>query len=97
MKKQSEYECPRCSSSIIAVADIDAQISFKISKSGKLTKPRISNSFQTDGRCGVRCSECDWSLHAHDMDEGNVLLGIAGSALEQQDQIKELSAKRIKS
>lgn len=96
MNKQSKYACPKCGSSIKAIADIDAQISFEISKSGKLTKRLIKNSFQTDGRCGVECSKCDWKLHAHDMSVDSEFLDIADSALAQQAQIYELSPKREK-
>lgn len=36
--KKSGFECPECGSAIKAWADVDAQMSFVTSKSGKLTK-----------------------------------------------------------
>ncbi|GAB3478334.1 hypothetical protein [Marinomonas epiphytica] len=64
-----------------------------ISKSGKLTKQAITNVLQSDGRCGVECSECDWALNADDMGDKSPFKKLAESAFAQQEQIDELSAK----
>ncbi|WP_240224624.1 hypothetical protein [Rheinheimera hassiensis] len=94
MAKQNEFKCPKCGSPVKAWADLDAQVTFTVTASGKLTKPVIANSYQTDGRCGVDCSACDWSLHHSDMQEDSIFESIANSALAAQDSIEFLSAKR---
>lgn len=90
----SKYSCPECGAKVTVWADIDAVIEFDIAKSGKLTKQRIENSNQSDGRCGVKCSECGWSLDLDDMDEKSPFLTPAEEALDKQQKIKSLSAKR---
>lgn len=94
MTKQSRYECPECGNPIKAWADLDAQVSFVISKAGKLTKRVIKNNYQSDGRCGVECTECDWNLHSDDMEVDHPLQALASKALDLQSLIGELSAKR---
>ena len=91
----SKYVCPECSSSIVAWADLDAQITFKVSKNGNLTNKKIENTFQSDSRCGVYCSECDWKLDELSA-EDEPFFELACEALEQQTQIKLLSAKLSK-
>lgn len=88
--------CPECKSEIEAWADLDAEVSFRVSKTGKLIKRVITNTFQTDGKSGVRCTNCAWSLHGKDMDEvtHGHFLTLAEKALEQQENIIELSVKR---
>ncbi|HBN6882400.1 TPA: hypothetical protein L3310_002623 [Vibrio cholerae] len=94
MSNKSNYVCPECGSPIKAWADLDAQVSFVISKAGKLTKRVITNNYQSDGRCGVNCTECDWELHVDDLDSNSPLKTAALDALERQSMIDELSAKR---
>lgn len=89
----SKYVCPECGSSIVAWADLDAQIIFKVNESGNLINQRIENLFQSDGRCGVQCSKCDWKID--DISEGDdPFFELANEALKQQEVIKSLSAKR---
>lgn len=94
LMKKSEFQCPECGSAIKAWADIDAQMSFVISKTGKLTKQVIENSFQSDGRCGVECTECDWNLHSGDMKVDHPLQSLALEALDRQSMIDEFTIKR---
>lgn len=94
MAKKDDFKCPVCGSPVKAWADLDAQVTFTVTATGKLTRPVIQNSYQTDGRCGVDCSECDWRLHGSDMEEGSPFSALADSALEAQDSIQFLSAKR---
>ncbi len=92
--KKSVFECPECGSAIKAWADVDAQMSFVISKSGKLTKQIIQNNFQSDSRCGVECTECDWRLYSEDMEGNHPFQSLALEALERQSMIDEFSSKR---
>jgi transcription initiation factor IIE alpha subunit len=97
MAKKNEFKCPKCGSPVKAWADLDAQVTFTVTAAGKLTKPVITNSYQTDGRSGVDCTECDWRLHLCDMSEDSPFEALATSALEAQEAIEFLSAKRQKS
>ncbi|TVO81458.1 hypothetical protein AYI81_21185 [Shewanella algae] len=91
------YECPVCGSPIKAWADLEAKISFSVSKSGKLTKQFISNTYQTDGRRGVECSNCNWSQHVDDLDVDSPFVELANTALKRQEQIDWLSVQQKRS
>lgn len=94
MTKKNDFTCPECGSNINAWADIDATAKFDVKKNGELKPPTISNSIQSDGRCGVECKECDWEAHGHDLDEESPLFRLANEALKQQSEINFLSPKR---
>ncbi|HGF9504278.1 TPA: hypothetical protein ACJEU7_001474 [Acinetobacter baumannii] len=53
-----KYVCPECGADVVAWADIDAQITYNVTDSGKLEELKIENALQSDGRCGVQCSKC---------------------------------------
>lgn len=90
-----KYGCPKCDSPVKAWADLDATVNFEISKSGKLIKQKITNNYQSDGRCGVECSECDWNVHREDMTvENNHFKKLADDAMTKQSSIDNLSVKR---
>lgn len=87
-----KYICPECGSSIVAWADLDAEVTFNVNKSGELTSEKIENVFQSDARCGVQCSDCDWE--SDDIsDESDPFFQIANEALKRQQEIKLLSVK----
>lgn len=91
------YGCPECGSPVQAWADLDATVRFAISKSGKLIKQTITNNYQSDGRCGVECSECDWAVHKEDMTaEHSHFEKLATDVLTRQGAIDNLSTKRSK-
>lgn len=93
----SKYLCPECNSPIIAWADLDAEMSFKVNSNGTLTRNTITNSYQSDGRSGVRCSKCDWDLHGNDMtEEDSHLQVLATQAYENQKKIELLAPKIVK-
>lgn len=90
----NKYKCPECDSNIRAWADLDATVTFKITKSGCLTKLKIKNANQTDGRCGVECTECDWTLYGDsDYSEYPHFEKLACQALGKQEEIETLSIK----
>lgn len=88
MSKNTKYTCPKCGSSVKAWADLDAKVTFDVSSGGKLTKQVISNNYQSDGRCGVKCSKCDWT------DEEGLFSSLEDTALSKQASIDYLAAKR---
>jgi DNA-directed RNA polymerase subunit RPC12/RpoP len=92
-----KYQCPECGSKIKVWADIDAQITFAVNRAGKLTKPVVTNNNQSDGRAGVECSECHWTLSRQDMAEDDVFFPLVDSVLDEQSSIEFLTAKRNQS
>jgi hypothetical protein len=72
-------------------------MSFTVGKAGALTKQIIKNVDQSDGRCGVECSVCDWSVHIGEMNsEFAHFEQVAIEALQRQSQVDFLSPKRQK-
>ncbi|WP_018694323.1 hypothetical protein [Algicola sagamiensis] len=94
-KLKNNFSCPDCGSTVKAWADLDAQVTFEISKSGKLVKRIIENVQQSDGRCGVECSKCSWAVYGEDMDDDSPFAKFVGEALGQQADIQFLTAKRV--
>lgn len=91
-----EFKCPKCGGDLLAWADLDAMITFKVKKDGGLTKGQIKNTHQTDGRCGVNCTKCDWEIsHLDEVGQKNTHLEqLANEALELQHQISLLSVRK---
>ncbi|MCI2286099.1 hypothetical protein L3081_25080 [Colwellia sp. MSW7] len=90
-----KYGCPQCGSPVNAWADLDATVNFVISKSGKLIKQTITNNYQSDGRCGVECSECDWAVHREDIKAPHAhFKKLADDAMTRQGTMANLSVKR---
>ena len=86
-----EFKCPECGGDIKVWADIDAEASFKVSETGSLEGLIIKNVFQSDGRCGVECTECKWELNFVDEHpEYPELEKLANDALEWQEKIDYL-------
>jgi len=72
MMKQ-KIECPECNSQLKVWIDIDADISFQVSRSGKLSKRVVQDNLQSDGRCGLECLECDWKVYGRDCEDDSML------------------------
>lgn len=90
----SKNKCPECGSVVQAWADLDTTLTFQINKNGKLAKRQIKNAYQSDGRCGVECTECNWTLYADsDYSEYPHFEALAGEALEYQANIRLLTVK----
>ncbi len=90
----NKFNCPKCGSAVNAWADLDATVIFKINNHGKLIKRVIKNANQTDGRCGVECTECDWTLYADsDYSEYPHFEELACQALAYEEEIETLSVK----
>ncbi|KJC15026.1 hypothetical protein [Pseudomonas aeruginosa] len=68
-----KIECPECSSLLKVWIDIDADISFHVSRTGKLSKREVQDNMQSDGRCGLQCLECDWKVHGQDCEDDAML------------------------
>lgn len=96
MAKKDDFKCPDCGSPIYAWADLDATLKLQVSSTGKLSKQTIQNNLQSDGRCGVECTECDWEMHGHDIPDGSPLEGLAQAALDAQERIDFLTEKRVR-
>ncbi|MGX8948490.1 hypothetical protein [Providencia stuartii] len=91
----NKYKCPECGSAIRAWADLDSTLTFEINKNGKLVKRQIKNSWQTDGRCGVECTKCDWILYADsNYSEYPHFEDLALEALGAQSEIHLLTIKK---
>ncbi|OIH12025.1 hypothetical protein A7M79_00610 [Acinetobacter baumannii] len=89
-----KYVCPECGADVVAWADIDAQISFHVTDSGKLEEQTIKNVFQSGGRCGVKCSKCRWNTD--DLEDDKIFTPLANKALKLQEKIKYLTEKKRK-
>ncbi|HCL3557710.1 TPA: hypothetical protein N2A72_006531, partial [Pseudomonas aeruginosa] len=70
---KQKIECPECSSQLKVWIDIDADISFHVSRAGKLSKRAVQDNMQSDGRCGLQCLECDWKVHGMDCEDDGML------------------------
>lgn len=89
----TKYACPECGSNIVAWADLDAQVSFDVTANGNFVNEKIENVFQSDGRCGVHCSNCEWEM-PDNLDDEHPFVKLANQALKQQREIELLSAKQ---
>ncbi len=90
----NKFNCPKCGSAVNAWADLDTTLTFQINKNGKLVKRVIKNANQTDGRCGVECTECDWTLYGDsDYSEYPHFEELALQALAHEEEIETLSVK----
>lgn len=87
-------ECPECQGPLKVWIEIDADISFHVSRTGKLSKREVRDNEQTDGRCGLECRNCDWQIHGRDV-EDKALLKIIVDADEQWQEL-ELSLRARK-
>lgn len=90
MKEKTDYNCPKCKSTVTVWADLDAELSFEVSKEGKPKRRVIKNSRQSDARAGVRCTQCSWSMYADDISQGDQFLPLIDKALAKQDAISFL-------
>lgn len=93
-KAKSKFVCPECASPIAVWVDVDAELRFKVSSTGKLQGRVIENNYQTDGRCGVKCQECDWRTYGADVEE-QAFRKLLENAYEQAEAI-ELTLGRSK-
>lgn len=73
MHMKQKIECPECKSQLKVWIDIDADISFQVSRSGKLSKREVQDNLQSDGRCGLECVECDWEVYGNDCEDDAML------------------------
>lgn len=95
MAKMKNYNCPKCGESLQAWADLDACAKFNINENGRLKRTEIKNCFQSDYRCGVACSKCDFDISVDDMDESQShLIKAAQSAFSKQESIDFLTSKK---
>ena len=72
--------CPDCGSDIAVWVDLDASCTFNVNE-GELSEPTIDNTFQSDGRAGIHCTECEWEFDVYE-------------AIVKQASIKQLTIKR---
>mgnify|MGYP000692879877 CR=1 FL=1 len=84
--------CPECRAIITVWADIDAKATWSISQTGSLYKQEITNSFQSDARAGIECTECDWSVYAGSSGSDQ-FEEIMSTALARQEAISRFAAK----
>lgn len=63
-----KIECPKCGSKLRVWLDLDASVSFEVSKVGNLSKRSINAEENGDCRCGVECTSCSFKRHNHDED-----------------------------
>lgn len=94
-KSKLDFKCPECSGEVSVWADLDAEVTFKINSRGKLVKRKIENSYQTDGRCGVKCTNCNWAIDHMDSVSPDLLHFeyLANEALAYQHEIRLLSIR----
>lgn len=88
-----KFECPKCGSGLSAWADLDAKVTFDVCENGNLTRRRIKNTHQSDGRAGVECKNCNWEATGDDLANYPNFEKLSDEALERQDRIELLSAK----
>jgi hypothetical protein len=85
--------CPECGSQVKVWADLDAEASWLVTANGKLVNQEIKNNYQTDGRSGVECTNCDWKLYATEDDIPEPFTELVELAFEKQDSIIYLNKK----
>lgn len=90
----NKYCCPNCGGTVSAWADLDACLRLTVGARGGLSSLSITNSHQSDGRAGVECTKCDWSLHA-DEAKKSVFEHVIVRTFEWQEGIESLMARRI--
>lgn len=66
---KQKIECPDCQGQLKVWIDIDADISFHVSRAGKLSNREVTDNLQSDGRCGLQCLECDWGVYGQDCED----------------------------
>lgn len=91
--KKNDFKCPDCDCSVSVWADLDAMVTFKVGKNGKLISKGIENTHQTDGRSGVKCTICDWEILGDDLAEYPHFESLAEEAFDYQDRIILLAIK----
>lgn len=69
-KGKPSVECPECRGQLKVWVDVDASVSFSVSRTGRLTHREIQNNHQGDGRCGLKCQQCTWSIYGSDAPAG---------------------------
>lgn len=91
----NKFNCPKCGSAVNAWADLDTTLTFQINKHGRLVKRKIKNAHQSDGRCGIECTECNWILYADSDYRAKYAQfePLALQALAHQEEIETLSIK----
>ncbi|RXU01337.1 hypothetical protein B1F69_04505 [Pseudomonas syringae] len=87
-------ECPECRGPLKVRIDIDADISFRVSRTGQLSKREVRDNQQSDGRCGLECQDCRWQVHGNDVQD-DALLKVIQNADEQWHGL-QLSLVRAK-
>ena len=87
-------ECPECRGPLKVWIDIDADISFHVSRTGQLSKREVRDNQQSDGRCGLECQDCGWQVHGNDVQD-DALLNVIQNADEQWQGL-QLSVVRAK-
>ncbi|HID9801563.1 TPA: hypothetical protein ACXI4L_005746 [Pseudomonas aeruginosa] len=80
-------ECPKCRGPLKVWLEIDASLSFAVSRNGKLSKRSITDTLESDGRCGLACQNCDWEIHGNDV-EDEVQSKVIESAYEQWEELE---------
>ena len=90
----ANYLCPTCNSPLRVWADLDAELSLEVKPNGRLVKQKIRNIVQSDGRGGVDCTECDWERNVNEMELDDKFVPLVEDALERQQSIDMLAAKR---
>lgn len=68
-KPPCKNACPECQGPLAVWADVDAELTFSLSKSGKLKKRALTNNAQSDGRCGLKCQSCSWVIYGDDVED----------------------------
>lgn len=93
-KSKTKYVCPDCGSDISVWVDLDASCTFNVNE-GELSEPTIDNTFQSDGRAGIHCTECEWEFDVYEAnDNDNAFKLLLDEAIVKQASIKQLTIKR---
>lgn len=92
-KAPNKYACPECQGPLTVWADVDAELTFSLSKTGKLKRQGLTNNAQSDGRCGIKCQSCNWRIHGNDVEDES-WSDLLGDALGQAEVLELAVAKR---
>lgn len=90
MSDNKQFCCPECGGQLKAWADLDAEVSWLVTPSGGLQKRVIRNTYQSDGRSGIECSQCDWEFDG-DESVSKKLAKLAEKACDKQCEIDFLA------
>ncbi len=76
--------CPECGGRITVWFDVNTEVQYTVRPGGGLSKPTVFTSDTGEGRFGIRCNCCSWSVHGDDdeIDKYEDIISLGGEKTE---------------